>query len=107
MDNAPGKRISMERDDTASPDLILRDPLALDRTKLAYQRTMLAYLRTAIMLLVSGVTLIKVFHSETVVVISGIALLPISLIVAGIGLVSFLMTKRRMKNLYNPPGSIE
>ena len=94
----------MKRDDL---HLILRDHPALDRTKLTNQRTMPAHLRTAIMLLVSGVTLIKVFHSETVVVISGIALLPISLIVAGIGLVSFLMTKRRMKNLYNLPGSTE
>ena len=104
MDNAPGKRISMERDDL---HLILRDHLALDRTKLANQRTMLAYLRTALMLLVSGATLVKVFHSEKTMVILGIALLPISLIVVVAGLISYLMAKRRMKNLYNLPGSIE
>ena len=49
--------------------LILRDHLALDRTRLANRRTMLAYLRTALMLLVSGATLVKVFHSEMVMII--------------------------------------
>ena len=97
----------MKYDDTTSPDLILRDHLALDRTKLANERTILAYLRTAMMLMVSGVTLIKVFPSEMFMVISGITLLPVSFVVAVIGLISFLMTKRRMKNLYNIPRRTE
>ena len=42
-----------------SHQLILRDVLAIDRTRLANERTLLAWLRTALMLLISGVTLIK------------------------------------------------
>jgi len=87
--------------------LILRDHLALDRTRLANRRTMLAYLRTALMLLVSGATLVKVFHSEMVMIILGITLLPISFVVAVMGLTSYLMAKHRMKNLYNLPDRME
>ena len=94
----------MERDDL---HLILGDHLALDRTKLANQRTMLAVLRTAIMLMISGVTLIKIFHSETLGVISGIALPPISIVVAVMGLTSYLLAKRRIKNLYSRSGRME
>jgi len=45
--------------------LILRDVLAIDRTRLANERTLLAWLRTGLMLLVSGVTLIKLFEGQT------------------------------------------
>ena len=65
------------------------------------------YLRTALMLLVSGATLVKVFHSERAMVILGIALLPIAFIVSVMGLTSYLMAKRRMKNLNNLPGRTE
>jgi putative membrane protein len=53
----------MSRDDVAhQPDeLILRDQLALDRTRLANERTLLAYIRTAFMLLVAGATALKLF----------------------------------------------
>lgn len=41
--------------------LILRDYLAIDRTKLASERTMLAYVRTALTLAVAGITIGKFF----------------------------------------------
>lgn len=43
-------------------ELILRDYLAIDRTKLAAERTMLAYLRTALTLIIAGVTISKLFE---------------------------------------------
>jgi putative membrane protein len=45
----------------ASNELILADHLALDRTRLANERTLLAYIRTAFMLVVAGVTALKLF----------------------------------------------
>jgi putative membrane protein len=42
-------------------DLILRDHLAIDRTRLANENTFLAYTRTALTILISGVSLIKFF----------------------------------------------
>jgi putative membrane protein len=41
-------------------EMILRDYLALDRTKLANERTLLAYMRTVIGLIASGVGLIEI-----------------------------------------------
>ncbi len=52
-------------------ELILRDHLALDRTRLAIERTFLAYVRTAIMVAVSGITLIKLFPTSWSAQISG------------------------------------
>ncbi|MDR3145782.1 MAG: DUF202 domain-containing protein [Treponema sp.] len=42
---------------------ILRDYLALDRTKLANERTLLAYLRTVIGLIASAVGLIEIVNA--------------------------------------------
>ena len=81
----------------AADDLILRDHLAIDRTKLANERTLLAYLRTAIMFLVSGVSLIKLFPEDDVLVVLGMVLGPIGAVVGLIGAVQFLKMKRRIR----------
>ncbi len=41
-------------------DLIVRDWLAIERTKLANERTFLAYFRTALFIFVSAITIIKI-----------------------------------------------
>jgi len=81
--------------------LILRDYLAIDRTRLANQRTLLAYIRTAIMIFGTGITFIHIFRTQHILWIIGISLLPVSLLTAIIGLVSFFTTRNKMKNLYN------
>jgi putative membrane protein len=63
-------------------ELILRDELALDRTRLANERTLLSYARTGLMLAVTGGTAIKLFGEESkqyvlwggVLIIVGIAI---------------------------------
>jgi putative membrane protein len=80
-----------------SPDkLILRDYLALDRTHLANERTLLAYIRTALMMLISGITLIKLFQGQATVVFSGYLMFSVSLIVLGIGAWRFFKMRRRI-----------
>ena len=64
-------RPNMSYRDFNEDELILRDHLALDRTRLAIERTFLAYVRTAIMVAVSGVTLIKLFPDSWSAQISG------------------------------------
>jgi putative membrane protein len=76
--------------------LILRDVLAIERTKLANERTLLAWLRTALMLLVSGVTLIKLFEGVAAMEIIGAVLIPAAFLVAGIGLRRYLVTCRQI-----------
>ena len=46
-------------------DLILRDHLAIERTKLANERTFLAYFRSSIFFLATGISIIHInFFSE-------------------------------------------
>jgi putative membrane protein len=51
-------------------ETVLRDQLALDRTRLANERTLLAYIRTAFMLLVAGATALKLFVETPAVVVT-------------------------------------
>ncbi len=77
--------------------LILRDVLAMDRTRLANERTLLAWLRTALMLLVSGVTLIKLFEGVRTLEILGFSLIPVSILVAAWGVRRYLQTCRLIR----------
>lgn len=48
-----------DRDFTNNEDLILRDHLALVRTRLANERTLLSYIRSALYLLLGGIALLQ------------------------------------------------
>ena len=50
---------------------ILRDELALDRTRLANERTILAYLCTGLMLLATGATAVKLAFDDRAFVFAG------------------------------------
>ena len=54
----------MDEDDKAEEGLILRDILALERTRLANERTLLTYGRTSLYLVLGGVALLKVEQFE-------------------------------------------
>lgn len=91
----------------APENLILRDHLALDRTRLANERTFLAYVRTAIMLLVSGVTIIKLFGAEQRLLLAlGYALVPAGLITVVFGFARFRQFNRRIAE-GNAPRKVE
>ena len=75
-----------------SQQLILRDVLAIDRTRLANERTLLAWVRTAVMLLVSGMTLLKLFEGVWSLEVLGAILIPLALVVGVIGLQRYFKT---------------
>lgn len=79
--------------------MILRDHLALDRTKLANQRTVLSFIRTSLYLVISGIALMKV---EALAGISwlGYGVLGISLVVLIIGISNYLIFRNKIKNGY-------
>lgn len=80
--------------------MILRDHLAADRTRMANERTLLSYLRTFIMILASGVTFIKVFPENNKLFYTGVALIPIAIILLAIGVYSYAKVRKEMKELY-------
>jgi putative membrane protein len=73
--------------------LILRDVLAIDRTRLANERTLLAWLRTASVLLVCGVTLLKRFEGILVMEVTGAALISAGFLTAGLGVRRYLRSR--------------
>ncbi|AGA90022.1 putative membrane protein [Thioflavicoccus mobilis 8321] len=83
----------------AGEALILRDLLAIDRTRLANERTLLAWLRTGLMLLISGVTLIKLFAGQPSLEVPGYALMPAGLAAALYGWLRFERTRRRIASI--------
>ena len=80
-------------------DLIVRDWLAIDRTRMANERTFLAYLRTFIVLLSSGVAILRVDALQEMIEL-GIFLLAIAPVVFIIGLARFLYVRRHIKKYY-------
>jgi putative membrane protein len=79
-------------------EMILRDYLALDRTKLANERTFLAYMRTVIGLVASGVALNEIVQIAWAHVLGWIclALAPVCLF---FGVFHFIKMKLKMDKL--------
>ena len=82
--------------------LILRDHLAIDRTRLANERTFLAYIRTAMMLLLAGGTVIKFFGDSDLAVVSGWGLVVLGLVVALFGIGRFVAMRGRIDRSGRP-----
>ncbi|WP_136661217.1 DUF202 domain-containing protein [Nitratireductor sp. XY-223] len=70
--------------------------LAIVRTELANRRTLLSYLNTSIALFVSGAGLLKLSGSQWLEWV-GIALMPISVAVAVIGIVDYRILRRSIE----------
>lgn len=83
-------------DKTDKNKLILRDHLALDRTLLANERTLLAYQRTAIMLLISGISILKLFEESIYMIIFSYILIFSSFVVGIIGYIRYNKMKKKI-----------
>lgn len=88
----------MERKD--KPQLILRDWLAIDRTKLANERTFLAYFRSFIVIVSSGIAIFKIEFLEEIEQLGWIFVItgPVLLL---IGIMRFFYVKRHIRKLYD------
>jgi putative membrane protein len=78
----------------SAEQLILRDHLAIDRTRLANERTLLAYMRTSLMLLVAGATAVKIVDVNLSILITGWIFLVLGTIVGAVGIWRFLAMRR-------------
>jgi putative membrane protein len=84
-------------------DIILRDVLALDRTKLANSRTLLSFIRTSLYLVVSGLAVMNVKVLEEIR-FTGWILIAASLLALITGIVNYFVFKRKIQKHYNNPG---
>ena len=83
-------------------ELILRDHLALDRTRLANERTLLAYLRTALMLMVAGATAERVMGGSPTVIVTGWLFIVIGVAVGVLGSWRFVAMQRKINGRHRP-----
>jgi putative membrane protein len=82
----------------SAEELILRDHLAIDRTRLANERTLLAYMRTSLMLLVAGATAVKLVDVNRSILITGWIFLVLGSIVGVVGVWRFLAMRRAIND---------
>ncbi len=80
-------------------EIILRDYLALERTKLANERTFLAYLRTSLYMLLGGIAILQLTGFENIRWI-GYVSLGLSVIFVFIGIVRYFVIKARLIRYY-------
>lgn len=86
--------------------LILRDHLALERTRLANERTFMAYIRSALYLVIGGLALTQVKgHGDLHWV--GFMALVLSFIFTVIGTVRFHILRKQLDSYYSPMQSDE
>ena len=100
---ASRKRVAAAYAQFRPEDLIVRDLLALDRTTLANERTFLSYVRTALGLAAAGGVLIKLAPGNSLMLILGFLLLPISIATLAHGYKRFLRTRKALLSLNEPP----
>ena len=79
--------------------LILRDELALERTKLANQRTVLAFSRTGLYLVVTAMAIFK-FSKTGKYEILAWALVLIGCLVAITGIVNYFIMRKKIRKAY-------
>jgi putative membrane protein len=96
------READMREEQITIEELILRDHLALDRTRLANERTLLAYLRTALMLLVAGASAVKFVGKSHDVIITGWVFIGLAVVVAVLGTSRFVAMQRKINSRHAP-----
>jgi putative membrane protein len=80
-------------------EIILRDYLALERTKLANERTLLSYTRTSLYMLLGGIAFLQLEEFRSIRV-AGYLALGLSVVLIAIGLYRYFQIKRRLSRYY-------
>ena len=91
--------LSFGRDFNPDQKVILRDYLAIERTRLANERTLLSYIRSSLYLLLGSIALyqLKEFNNFEYLALTALVFSAIFFI---IGVYRFTLLKRSLKQLY-------
>ncbi|MBN2612898.1 MAG: DUF202 domain-containing protein [Bacteroidales bacterium] len=82
--------------------IILRDYLALERTRLANERTLFAYIRTSLYLILGGIAFIQLRDFENIVWLGYLSLLS-SVFLLIFGILKYYQLNKKLKKYY--PGT--
>lgn len=93
------KLLRFGRDFKPDEEVILRDYLAIERTRLANERTLLSYIRSSLYLLLGGIAFFQLKNFPDFKYLALLALL-FSAIFFVIGIYRFTLLKKSLKKLY-------
>ena len=96
------KAVKFTDDYEVKEKIILRDHLALQRTKLANERTLLTYVRTALYLIIAGIAFLGMKDFEGMPYI-GITCLVVSVLILIFGFVRFSQLRKQLNSTYDLP----
>jgi putative membrane protein len=84
---------------TLKEDIILRDFLALERTKLANERTLFAYIRTSLYLILAGIAFLQLKDFDNIKWLGFISLI-LSVVLLIIGIWKYYRLNQQLKEFY-------
>jgi len=93
------KLLRFGRDFNPDERVILRDYLAIERTRLANERTLLSYIRSSLYLLLGSIAFFQLKEFSNFKYLALIALV-FSIVFFTIGIYRFMLLKRSLKKLY-------
>lgn len=93
------KILRFGRDFKPDEEVILRDYLAIERTRLANERTLLSYIRSSLYLILGGIAFLQLEGFANIKYL-GILSLVLSVLFLVIGVYRFMLLKKSLKNLY-------
>src|SRR5690554_7603228 len=80
-------------------EIILRDYLALERTRLANERTLFSYIRTALYLTLGGIAFMQMHEFKTIKWLAPICFV-LSIVILVTGVVKYILMKRGLRKYY-------
>lgn len=93
------KLLRFGRDFKPDEEVILRDFLAIERTRLANERTLLSYIRSSLYLLLGGIAFFQLKRFPDFKYLAIVSLI-FSAIFFVIGIYRFMLLKKSLKRLY-------
>ncbi|HEX9825106.1 MAG TPA: DUF202 domain-containing protein [Flavobacteriaceae bacterium] len=93
------KILRFGRDFKPDEEIILRDYLAIERTRLANERTLLSYIRSSLYLILGGIAFLQLEGFANIKYL-GILSLVLSALFLIIGVYRFMLLKKSLKTLY-------
>lgn len=80
-------------------EIILRDFLALERTRLANERTLFSYIRTALYLTLGGIAFMEMEDFRAIKWLAPVCFI-MSILILITGVVKYFLMKKRLKKFY-------
>ncbi|HUI33789.1 MAG: DUF202 domain-containing protein [Dysgonamonadaceae bacterium] len=87
-------------------EIILRDYLALERTRLANERTLFSYIRTALYLTLGGIAFMEMEDFKSIKWLAPICFI-LSVVILLTGIIKYFLMKRRLKKFYATSHSLK